>query len=71
MWVVHKGRKTCGGTFGEMKCRKVRVKMVVGGRWMDETGYRMNKYDILAFCLCLIRISEAFQLYSRVRERDI
>lgn len=37
---------------------------------MDETGYRMKEYDILAFCLCLIRCSEPFQLSSRVKEMD-
>lgn len=38
---------------------------------MDETGYRMKEYDILAFCLCLIKCSEPFQLSSRVKEMDL
>lgn len=38
---------------------------------MDETGYRMKEYDILAFCLCLIKCSEPFQLSCRVNEMDI
>lgn len=38
---------------------------------MEETGYRMKEYDILAFCLCFIKCSEPFQLSSRVKEMDI
>lgn len=38
---------------------------------MDETGYRMKEYDILAICLCIIKCSEPFQLSSRVKEMDI
>lgn len=42
MWVVHKGRKSCGGTFGEMKCRKVKDGCQWEARWMKQGKGRTN-----------------------------
>lgn len=62
MWVVHKGRERWYFWRNEV----LKVKTAVGEvRWMKQGIGRKN---ILAFCLCLIRINKPFQLSSRVKE---